>query len=506
MKILSASQVRALDAYTIEHEPISSTDLMERAALAFTFWFTEQFPDTRRPVHIFCGTGNNGGDGLAAARMLHHRGYDVAVYHCHISEQVSGDFRINRERLPGYGAVPVHDITPGNALPALPETAILIDAIFGSGLNRPVAGFWGELLEQLNALPNTRVAIDAPSGLFADAPSTGAVFKADFTLSFELPKLAFFFPENQQYTGEWAIRSIGLHPEALAGAETQHFYLDTAMARGLLRSRHKYDHKGTFGHALLIMGSYGKVGAAILASRGSLRAGAGLTTVHAPRCAYEILQISVPEAMVSIDRHQYYFSETPALEPYTAIGVGCGLDKKKTSREALFELLQKAGLPLVIDADALNILGKNQDWLPAIPKGSIVTPHPKEFERLFGPTADSFERHALQREKAMELGIHIVLKGAHTCIAAPSGDCYFNATGNPGMATGGSGDVLTGIITGLLAQRYSPLDAALLGVFIHGLAGDIAAAELEYESLVAGDIVRYLGTAFHRLRLAGRRK
>lgn len=499
MKILSASQIRALDAYTISHEPIASIDLMERAALAFTYWFTEQFSDIRRPIHIFCGIGNNGGDGLAVARMLHHRDYEVVVYHCKISDQVSEDFRINRERLPGLGAVPVVDIEKGGGLPAVPKNAILIDAIFGSGLNRPVAGYWGELLEYLNNQSCTRVAIDVPSGLFIDEPSTGVVFKADHTFSFELPKLAFFFPENQLYVGEWVVRSIGLHPAALAEAETAFYYLDGPLAHSLLKRRHKYDHKGTFGHALLIMGSYGKVGAAILASRGSLRAGSGLTTVHAPRCAYEILQISVPEAMVSIDRHQYYFSEVPALEPYSAIGVGCGLDKKRTSREALLELLQKAEQPLVIDADALNILGRKKEWQQYIPKGSILTPHPKEFERLFGPSANSFERNVLQREKARELGIYIVLKGAHTCIAAPDGQCYFNATGNPGMATGGSGDVLTGIITGILAQRYPPLDAALLGVYLHGLAGDIAAGVLEHESLIASDIIQYLGRAFRQL-------
>lgn len=501
MKILSAPQIRALDAYTIENEPVSSIKLMERAALAFTQWFTELFPGVQRPVHIFCGVGNNGGDGLAVARLLHHHGYEVSAYLCQISEHTSEDLRANLERLPGFGAVPAHGIAKGAPLPVLPEEAVVIDAIFGSGLNRPVAGYWGELIEHLNALPNTRVSIDVPSGLFIDEPSTGIVFQAGHTLSFELPKLAFFFPENQLSAGEWAVRSIGLHPDALAKVQTPFYYLDEAMARRLLRKRHKYDHKGTFGHALLVMGSYGKVGAAILASRGCLRAGAGLVTVHAPRCAYEILQISVPEAMASIDRHQYYFSEVPELGAYSAIGVGCGLDKKKSSREALLELIQAAGKPMVIDADAINILGKHHEWLGLIPKGSILTPHPKEFERLFGPSANSFERNALQREKAMELGIHIVLKGAHTCIAAPGGDCYFNATGNPGMATGGSGDVLTGIITGLLAQHYPPLDAALLGVYVHGLAGDIAAAELEHESLVAGDLVRFLGKAFHQLRL-----
>ncbi len=499
MKILLAPQIRALDQYTIQHEPIASIDLMERAAQAFTYWFTEHFPDVGRPIHIFCGPGNNGGDGLAVARLLHQRFYDVSVYLCQISPQTSADFRINRERLPAFDAVSVKEIAEGEALPALPRGAIVIDAIFGSGLSRPVEGYWGGLLEWLNAQPVARVAIDIPSGLLADAPSTGVVFHADYTLSFEVPKLAFFFPENAETVGEWAVRSIGLHPEALAAAATPYHYLDEPMAAPLVKTRTKYGHKGTYGHALLIMGSYGKMGAAILASRACLRAGAGLVTAHIPRCGYEIMQISVPEAMASVDRHQYYLSELPPLDTFTAIAAGCGLDGKKTTREALLELLQKAARPLVLDADALNILGKNQDWQRFIPAGSILTPHPREFERLFGKTANSFERNALQRAKAQELGLYILLKGAHTCIATPQGDCYFNATGNPGMATGGSGDVLTGIIAGLLAQGYTSLEAALLGAFIHGLAGDIAAAALEHESLIAGDIIEHLGRAFQKL-------
>jgi ADP-dependent NAD(P)H-hydrate dehydratase / NAD(P)H-hydrate epimerase len=501
MKILLAPQIRALDEYTIQHEPIASIDLMERAAQAFTLWFIEQYPDTGRPIHIFCGPGNNGGDGLAVARMLHQRFYEVNIHLCQISPQVSADFRLNRERLPAFEGIGLQGIAVGDVLPVLPQGAIVIDAIFGSGLSRPVEGYWAELLAWLNAQPVARVAIDIPSGLFADAPSKGAVFQADRTLSFELPKLAFFFPENAAAVGQWAVRSIGLHPGGLAAAETPYHYLDEALAKPLLKMRAKYGHKGTYGHALLVMGSYGKMGAAILASRACLRAGAGLVTAHIPRCGYEIMQIGVPEAMASIDRHQYYLSELPPLEPYSAIAVGCGLDGKKTTRETLLELLRKAARPLVLDADALNILSKNREWQQFIPPGSILTPHPREFERLFGSTADGFERNALQRAKAQELGVYILLKGAHTAIATPQSECYFNATGNPGMATGGSGDVLTGIIAGLLAQGYTALEAVLLGAYVHGLAGDLAAAELEHEALIAGDIVQHLGRAFRRLHL-----
>lgn len=496
MKILTAEQIRQLDAYTIKNEPVDSIDLMERAALTFTYWFTEQFPDVARPIHVFCGPGNNGGDGLAIARMLHQRFYDVTVYRCRIGSNTSEDFDINLGRLPAHGGVPVQDIKKGGKLPELPRGAILIDGIFGSGLNRPVEGYWADLLEHLNAQPATRVAIDIPSGLFADSPTAGAVFHADFTFSFEMPKFAFFFPENQQRVGQWAARSIGLHPKAMEETPTPYFFVDEAFVKPLFRRRNKYGHKGTYGHALLLLGSYGKMGAAVLASRACLRAGAGLVSVRVPRCGYDILQIAIPEVMVSADRHQYLLSLIPDLEGYAAIGVGCGLGQKKVTRKALLDLLKKADQPLVIDADALNILGKHPEWQRHIPKGSILTPHPKEFERLFGKTSNGFERNELQGKKAKELGIHIVLKGAHTCTAAPDGSCYFNSTGNPGMATAGSGDVLTGIITGILAQGYAPLEAALLGVYLHGLAGDLAAKEWGQEAMVAGDITERLGAAY----------
>jgi NAD(P)H-hydrate epimerase len=500
MKIFSAEVTQQLDAYTIENEPIPSIDLMERASQTFVHWFTGRFPDEDQPILIFCGPGNNGGDGLAVARLLYHRFYEPRIYRCRIGRSVSEDFQTNLDRLPPRQGVPVYEVEKEDEFPPIPLNAIVIDAIFGSGLNRPVTGYWAQLLNYLNQHPNPKVAIDIPSGLFADRHTEGMTFRAGYTFSFELPKLAFFFPENQRSVGEWIVESIGLHPDFIARTQTPFHYFDEPMAAGLLRPRHKYDHKGHFGHALLIMGSYGKVGAAILAARACLRSGVGLVSVHAPKCAYEILQISIPEAMVSVDRHQFYLSEIPDLKPYRAIGAGCGLDQKKTSREALAELLTKAEGPLVLDADGLNIIAGAPELLSKIPKGSILTPHPKEFERLFGKTEDDFARNELQRRKAWELGVVLLLKGAHSCIADPDGNCYFNATGNPGMATGGSGDVLTGVITGLLAQGYTPLQAAQLGVFLHGLAGDLAAEKLQHESLIASDIVDQLGNAFKKLR------
>lgn len=500
MKILSASQIQALDEHTIAHEPIASIDLMERASLVFTEWFVEKFPDTDRPVCIFCGIGNNGGDGLATARLLHQRFYNVTVFLCKISEHTSLDFRINLERLPRHQGVAVIEIHKGDLMPEIEPGAIVVDAVFGSGLNRPVEGYWAELIEHLNQSATRRVAIDIPSGMFADRPTSGACFRADNTLTFELPKLAFLFPENQERAGEWEYRTIGLDQTFIGKTETPFHYIDKTATRALLRRRRKYDHKGIFGHALLIMGSYGKMGAAVLAARACLRSGSGLTTVHIPRCGYEIMQTTVPEAMVSIDRHELFFSEMPPLDHYRAIGLGCGIDQENATIEAVAKLIQTADKPLIIDADGLNILSQHKELFKNIPENSILTPHPKEFERLFGATANDFERNALQREKAQELGVCIVLKGANTCIAASDGACYFNSTGNPGMATGGSGDVLTGIITGLAAQGYASVEAAILGVYLHGLAGDLAAREVGQEALIAGDLVEYLGKAFGKLR------
>ena len=502
MKILSAAQIRQLDAFTIAHEPIASIDLMERASITFVNWFTQKFPDQDRPLKIFCGIGNNGGDGLAVDRLLHKRFYEVEVYCCKFSLNTSEDFDINMKRLPKRNAVPIIPLKKEDPFPELNPESIIIDAIFGSGLNRPIEGYWAQLLDFLNAQPQPIVSIDIPSGLFADQHTNSITIKADHTFSFELPKLAFLFPENQDKVGHWTYRSIGLSPGFLQQVKTDFNYIDQALVRFLLKERKKYDHKGSFGHALLIMGSYGKVGAAILAGKACLRSGAGLVTVHAPRCAYEILQISLPEAMVSTDTDEHYFSEFPELENYKAIGIGCGVDQQPDTAKALKKLLEKANAPMVLDADALNILSENKDWFGLIPKNSILTPHPKEFEHLFGKTSNDFERNTLQRQKAQVLGIYLILKGAHTCIASPDGQCYFNSTGNPGMATCGSGDVLSGILTGLLAQGYTPFEASILGVYLHGLAGDLAVAEIGQEALLAGDISSFLGTAFQQLKLS----
>ena len=500
MKILSPAQIRTLDAATIAREPIGSTALMKRAALTAFEVLIRHYPIDAHHFVVLCGPGNNGGDGWVIADALRARQARVTVWDAQFGQR-SADNAHYAERFRAGTGARVTALREGDALPELPEGTVLVDALFGAGLNRPITGYWAEVVAHVNASRAQVVSIDLPSGLFADRPTTGAVVEATRTLSFEVPKLAFFAPAAAAALGEWEVLDIGLDRTALAEAETPYYLLEATDVRALLRPRRPFDHKGTFGHALLLAGSRGKMGAAILCARAILRAGAGLITAQVPRCGYEILQIAFPEAMCAIDRHRFVLTELPAdLSPYRAVGAGPGLGTDPLTAAALSELLDRYDRPLVLDADALNILARQPDWLGRLPAGSILTPHPKEFERLFGETADDFARWALLRERAQSLSVIIVLKMGYTAVALPDGTLHFNPTGNPGMGTAGTGDVLTGVLTGLLAQGYAPEQAALLGVYVHGLAGDLAAETLAQESLLAEDVIRHLGSAFRHLR------
>lgn len=499
MKIFSAAQIRAWDQYTIQNEPISSYDLMERASTKFVEWFIAEYPNTDQPIYIFCGSGNNGGDGLAVARLLHQVFYQPTVFQCSIGTR-SEDCEKNYQRLKVLKTIELQTIQKEDPFPKLTHQNLVIDAIFGSGLNRPVQGYWAGLIEHINVNSGETIALDIPSGLFSDTTSQGQVtILAKATLSFEKPKLSFFFPENHKAVGNWAFTSIGLH--ATYDQETQsryHLITETGI-KSRIRPRNKYDHKGTYGHALLVVGSYGKIGAGVLAAKACLRTGVGLLTVNAPKCGYEILQSQVPEAMVVADPQEDFWSKVPKLDHYKAIGIGCGLGQEKPSLEALEEVLKTTESPIVLDADALNIIAQNPHWLSEIPPNSILTPHPKEFQRLFGETRNDFERLELLSSKAVEHELILLLKGAHTVIALPNGECHFNNTGNPGMATGGSGDVLTGMITSLLAQGYSSVDATIVGVHLHGKAGDLAAEDFSENALLPSDLILYIGKVFKSL-------
>ena len=508
MIILTAAQTRQLDQATIIEQGLTSAALMERAAGALAEWLFGQFdPAEAGDILFLCGPGNNGGDGLAAARMLHQAGYAVRVALLP-AEKHSADWQHQRQHLPP--AIPVTAIS-ATQLPHIQPGTVVIDALFGTGLSRPLVGLPATVIAHLNAAEARVVAVDIPSGLFADAPqpADSPVVRAQHTVGLGLPKLAFLLPQNAGFVGEWHVEDIDLSQKFLANAGPNWYYTDAATVAGNLPRRARFSHKGTFGHALLLAGSRGKMGAAVLAAGACLRGGVGLLTAHIPGCGYDIFQISQPEAMCLTDPQADFISELPELKPYQAVGIGPGLGQHEASLAVLQALLEAASatsethsnrLSLVIDADALNLLGQHRGLLKRLPENTVLTPHPKEFERLTEPARDDYHRLELLRDFAQRHRCLVVLKGAYTCLATPTGELHFNSTGNPGMATGGSGDVLTGLLLALRADARLPaFEAVRLGVYAHGRAGDLAAKATGEAGLVAGDIVRHLGPALAEL-------
>jgi NAD(P)H-hydrate epimerase len=501
MKIFSADQIRSHDAYTILHEPIASIDLMERAASRLTQWVMAFIPKDK-PLTLFCGTGNNGGDGLVCARLLWQQGYALSAFVLKLSDTPSRDFEINLRRLIESGVQPT-DLNSINDVPAMSDGGVVIDAIFGTGLSRPIEGLAAQIIEQINASGATVVAVDLPSGLRADASSPGAVINATHTLTFQLPKLAFFMPENARHVGEWHLVDIGLHEAFYNETVTNTFLTTESDAAHIYKARQRFSHKGTFGHALMVTGSKGMMGAAVLTTKAALRSGSGLVTAFVPQVGYQIMQESLPEAMTLTASSEEFISGSPfaGQDPgkYSALGIGPGMGTAGPTRQALARLLDHLKKPMVIDADALNIIAL-EHWLDKLPPGVILTPHPGEFKRLAGESENDFAMLERQRELSEQHGVLIMLKRAYTCITLPDGSAHFNSSGSPALATGGSGDVLTGILTGLLAQGYSPDEATRLGAWLHGKAGELAAEESSDEAVIAGDIVEHLGGAFKSLQ------
>ena len=497
MKIFTTKQIAEIDQFTIQNEPIADIDLMERASLQIANWLIFNISNEEKLI-FFAGPGNNGGDALAIARLMAEHDFDCELYLLDFGKPLGENSVTNWKRLEDQGRVKLFVIHAEEDIPQLSNDVAIIDGLFGSGLSRSLDGLSLKVVEKMNQSGAMVLSIDIPSGLFGEDNSKNDLSKiviADHTLTFQFPKLSFFFAEHEQLLGEWEVLPIGLHPGAIAKFETIYHFLNTEFVASKMQTRSKFSHKGTFGHALLIAGSYGKVGAAVLASKASLRSGVGLLTTHIPRTGYEIIQTTVPEAMCSIDRSDLMFTEFPDLVSFTAVGVGPGLGMKINTQRALKELLLAKPEKIVLDADALNILAENKDWLELLPENCILTPHPKEFERLAGASNDSFSRMKLQMAFSEKYKVIVVLKGAHTSISLPDGRIYFNTTGNPGMATAGSGDVLTGIILGFLAQDYSPEEAAMISVYLHGIAGDISAEVHSDIATIAGDLVDYLGEA-----------
>ena len=501
MKIFTSAQIRELDKYTIENEPIKSIDLMERAAKAITMAIAEVWGNGT-PVIVFAGPGNNGGDALAVSRMLIDRGYNVSTYLFNISGVLSEDCAANRQRLLDIKPKSFIEVNNEFDPPQLESGMLVVDGLFGSGLNKPLVGGFASLVKYINAAPAQVVSIDVPSGLMTEDNTYNIrpnIIRADLTLTLQHKKLSFLFAENQQYIGRLRVLDIRLSQEGIQKIEANYTLLEENDIRPRLLPRDPFAHKGKMGNALIIAGSYGMGGASVLATKACLRVGVGKVTSHTPKRNSIILQISVPEAIIRFDKEETTFSEAVDTEGFNAVGIGPGLGTSEQTAIAIIAQLRRTQCPLVADADAINILANHRAWLQQLPEGIIMTPHPKEFDRLEGHSADSFERLMKARDLAQRLHAYIILKGHHTSLCLPDGHIVFNSTGNAGMATAGSGDVLTGIITGLLARGYQREDACIVGMYLHGLAGDIAAKELGEESVIASDLIQYLPYAFKRL-------
>lgn len=481
----------------MSHEPVKSIALMERAAVACFNWIIQNF-NKNTSFKIFCGKGNNGGDGLAIARLLLVKKYKVSVYIIGEKKSGSPDFESNFKRLKKT-TTEIIFLDNEKSFPLLSKEDVVIDALFGTGLNKKPAGLVSALIKYINQNSTEVISIDVPSGLHIEKSSeNNTVINAKYTLTFQNQKLAFLMADNESFVGEIILLNIELSKEYEEKEGAQFEFVDRDLIKKIYIPRKAFTNKGDYGYACLLAGSHGMMGAAVLSAKSCLRSGVGKLTCYICEAGYNILQSRVPEAMCKVFGDKY-LKDPEDFNDFSVIGIGPGIGKHPSHKKLLKDLFVEFKKPLVLDADALNILSENQTLYKSIPANSIITPHPKEFERLFGSVASGFERIQLALAKAKELSIFIVLKGHYTFIATPNGKGYFNSTGNSGMATAGTGDVLTGIITGLLAQKYSPLDTCILGVYLHGLAGDIAANLLSKEALIAGDIIDHLGDAFKEI-------
>ncbi|WP_420577295.1 NAD(P)H-hydrate dehydratase [Ekhidna sp.] len=489
IKILTSEQIRATDQYTIKNEPVCSLDLMERASNAFVMKFLEVNRE-KRPVKIFCGVGNNGGDGLAIGRLLKEKGWEVYLYVVGKTQKGSDDFKANLNRSELYAI-----LSDSKDFPTINESDIVIDGLFGSGLSRPIEGFYKEVVEYLNDKKCLKFSIDIASGLYADQPlpSDAIAFRPDYTFSFQVPKLSFFLPEYYPYVGEWQVIDIGLDQSFIQKQETSFYQTELKDIASLFPTRQKFTHKNEVGRLMVVAGSKGKMGAAVLSTEAAFRSGAGLVNVCAPKCGVDILQISVPEAMVIDGKGVNDIQVIPTSDDTVILGPGLGTSKK--TLEAFENFLRSTKKPMVIDADGLNLLAKKKSLLKQVPKDSILTPHPGEFQRLVGKWKNDFDKLEQLSGFCQKHEVNMVLKGAYSAICDLNGHIHFNSTGNPALATAGSGDVLTGMIGGFLAQGLAPFDALRLGVYLHGLSGDQAVRELEMPWIQASDIIQFLPNA-----------
>ncbi len=497
MKIFSKEQIYEGDRLTAQKQNISSTELMERAGIQIFNWLHTRMQGAPVPVHVFCGIGNNGGDGLVIARHLITHGYNVKTYIVNYSDKRSKDFLLNYERIKEVTKDWPVMMTSEADFPQIHKDDIIIDAIFGIGLNRPAHEWVVKLFMSFRQSRAFTLAVDIPSGAYTDKvpEDENAVVWANHTLSFQSPKLIFFLPDTAKFTLQWEVLDIGIDREFLFQTQTESQLIGKYEVLPIYKPRDKFSHKGTYGHAMILGGSYGKMGAVLLASRAALASGIGLLTAYIPKCGYHVLQTGLPEAMVISDKSEEEITAiTFDIEP-NVIGLGVGLGTSTKTSNAVEAFLKTNTLPLVVDADGLNILSKKKTLLKLLPEQTVLTPHPKELERLIGTWKDDFDKLKKTKAFSKKYKVIVVIKGANTITVF--GDTYYiNTTGNPGLATAGTGDVLTGIISGLISQGYQPLPAALFGVYLHGRSADIAIEDFGYQSLLASHVIEYLGEAY----------
>lgn len=488
MKIFTAAQIKEADAITTLKQNISSLDLMERAGTEVFLWLKRKFPDKETVFHIFCGQGNNGGDGLVIARLLKEDGYAIVLDI--INEGTpTADFMANCKKIE-EAAIPYNTNEDYNFEN---DRIVYIDALFGIGLSRELNDIVKEVVTRINKSKACIVSIDVPSGMFMGKKTELAV-QSDIVLTFQFPKLCFYIPDNYRFIKDIVVLDIGLDGEFIENTTTGYYLIDAFEIANRYKPVAANAHKGTQGHALIIGGSYGKIGAVCLSAKAALMSGCGLVTAYVPNCGYTILQTAFPEAMVITDGEDYITQIGFDLQP-KAVAIGMGMGQHIDTQKALYEFLKLQSNPLVIDADALNILSYNKDWLKLLPENTVITPHPKELERLMGGWKDDFEKIEMMKAFSKEHNLVLIAKDFRTMIVY-NDTVYINSTGNAALATGGSGDVLTGIVTGLLAQSYDPVNAATLGVYLHGLTADIGVAETGKQAFIASDILKYMGAAY----------
>lgn len=496
LTLLTSAQMRKTDEFTIANLPIASIDLMEKAARAFTQAFLRSEFDATKNVAIFCGKGNNGGDGLAIAHLLLTNGYqNIKVYILNFTDKQTDDFAINLQRLDESrckklvinSAVELKNI----------KADLIIDAILGSGLNKPLEGDYLEVVKVINRQRKKVYAVDVPTGFFTEGklPEVYNGIKAFKTISFQRPKINFFFPERAAATGDYEVVDIGLDEAFIQGQNSDFYLLEEIDIRQMIKPRKLFSHKGIYGHALIVAGSLDTMGAALLSSKACLHAGAGLTTACIPQSGLTALNTTLPEVM-ALARDEYTRIEKPEKFQSIAIGPGLGISAEN---ERLLESLIATRKPLIIDADALNMLVGRLDLMEKLPENTILTPHIKEFDRMFGTHDNWWDRVQTAKLQAGRLNVVILLKNQFTFICTPDSRVYINPTGNPAMAQGGMGDVLTGIIAAFVAQGYSAKEAVVLACYLHGSAGD----DLAHQSFVvsASQVAEHLPKVVKHLSL-----